>query len=251
MRHDGSKLARLLPSIAARGAETQESVRKNARQEEEESSLPSAYVAERKGRTAAWSITCLVLSLLMGGVAFSLSCIPQRIALPTSSLTGQDVESFAGSPLRFWQESPSRFRYLSTADGVFAGGLLVNFLAWLAAALSVWGAGHWLIVRWYSRRWKFSLADMLAMTAAAAFLLGAWRMDYAFRQSEPARRFLQTVSEDAEHRPVYQGPLVAPISDVSTPAFLFFCLAGASVGINLFHIVDRYALQMRQLKYKN
>lgn len=246
MRPDGSKLARLLPGIAARGAESQESVRKNARQEEDKPSLPSAYVAERKGRVAAWSIACLVLSLLMGSVAFALSCVPSRVAL--SVPRGQDVDNFAGSPLRFWQEVPNRFRYLSVGDDVLLGALLVNFFAWLAAALSVWGACHWLIVRWHSRRWKFSLADMLAMTAAAAFLLGAWRMDFAFRHSEAARRFLQTVSEDAEHQPVYRGPLVVPISNVSTPALVFFCLAGASVGINLFHIVDRYALQMRQLK---
>jgi len=73
-------------------------------------------------------------------------------------------------------------------------------------------------------------------------------MDYAFSQSQNARHFLQTVSEDAQHKPVYQGPLVVPISQVSTPALLFFCLAGASAGINMFHIVDRYALQMRQFK---
>jgi hypothetical protein len=243
-----SKLARLLPGIAARGAETQESARKLARKEEDAAALPSAYGAERKKGVAFWSVLCLMLSMLLGSMAFAMSCVPQRVALPTISPTGQDVESHAGSPLRFWQQTQNRFSYLSATDHVLAGALLVNFLAWLAAAVSVWGAGHWLIVRCYSRRWKFSLADMLAMTAAAAFFLGAWRMDHAFRQSEDARRFLQTVSEDANHRPVYAGPLVVPISEVSPPAFLFFCLAGGSVGINLFHIVDRYALQWRPLK---
>ena len=243
-----SKLARLLPGIAARGAETQESVRKQGRKEADEAALPSAYGAERKGRVAFWSVLCLMLSMLLGSVAFALSCVPQRMALPAPSLNGQDVEILAGSPLRFCQVIPNRFSYLPGNDGVLVGALLVNFLAWLVAAVSVWGACHWLIVRWYSRRWKFSLADLLAMTAAAAFFLGAWRMDFAFRQSEDARRFLQTVGEDVDHRPVYAGPLVVPISEVSPPAFLFFCLAGGSVGINLFHIIDRYALQMRPLK---
>lgn len=246
MPPDESKLARLLPGIAARGAETQESVRKNARKESNEAALPSAYGAEKKGRVAVWSICCLVLSISLGSVAFALSCIPQTVPLAVPALNGLKAENFAGSPLRFWIEVPSFVR--PSESKVLVGAFFVNAFVWMAAALSVWGACHWLIVRWYSRRWKFSLADMLAMTAAAAFLLGAWRMDYTFRHSETARRFLQTVSEDSEHRPVYQGPLVSPISQISTPAFLFFCLAGASVGINLFHIVDRYALQMQPLK---
>jgi hypothetical protein len=245
MPPDKSKLARLLPGIAARGAETQESVRKNARKVAV-AALPSAYVAEKKGRVAWWSTCCLVLSLLMGGVAFALSCVPQTVPLSVPALNGLKAENFAGSPLRFWIEVPSIIR--PSESKVLVGAFFVNAFVWLAAALSVWGACHWLIVRWYSRRWKFSLADMLAVTAAAAFLLGAWRMDYTFRHSESARRFLQTVSEDSEHRPVYRGPLVSPISEISTPALFFFCLAGASVGINLFHIVDRYALQMRPLK---
>jgi hypothetical protein len=247
MPPDESKLARLLPGIAARGAETQESVRRNVRKEAA-AALPSAYVAEKKGRVVWWSTSSLVLSLLMGGVAFALSCTPQNVSLPGSLPSSGVSDNFAGSPLRFWQHVPSIIRNSSEADVVLVAAFLVNGLVWLTAALSVWGACHWLIVRWYSRRWKFSLADMLAVTAAAACMLGAWRMDYAFSESESARRFLQTVSEDAQHKPVYQGPLVAPISEVSTPALLFFCLAGASVGINVFHIVDRYALQMRQFK---
>jgi hypothetical protein len=245
MPPDESKLARLLPGIAARGAETQESVRKNAHKEAV-AALPSAYVAEKKGRVAWWSTCCLVLSLLMGGVAFALSCIPQTVPLSVPTLNGLTAENFAGSPLRFWIEVPSIVR--PSDSKVLLGAFFVNAFVWMAAALSVWGACHWMIVRWYSRRWKFSLADMLAITAAASCMLGAWRMDYAFTQSENARHFLQTVSEDAQHKPVYQGPLVVPISQVSTPALLFFCLAGASAGINMFHIVDRYALQMRQFK---
>ena len=247
MPPDESKLARLLPGIAARGAQTQESVRKNAHQKAV-ATLPSAYVAEKNGRVAVWSTSCLVLSLLMGAVAFALSCKPQVVKLPVPGPGGQTTESFAGSPLRFWQEVPTLVRHSSDGDLVLVTAFLVNGLAWLAAAVSIWGACHWLTVRWYSRRWKFSLADMLAITAAASCLLGAWRMDYAFSHSESACHFLQTVSEDADHRPVYQGPLVVPISQVSIPALVFFCLAGASVGINVFHIVDRYALQMRQLK---
>lgn len=244
MPPDDSKLARLLPGIAARGAETHESARKNARQETV-AALPSAYDAERKGRVGWWSVSCLLLSCLLGAVAFALSCTPQRIASPGGA---GPFESFAGSPLRFWQGVPKNVLLHPVGNMEQESLFLVNALVWLAAALSVWGACHWLIVRWYSRRWKFSLADMLAITAAAAFMLGAWRMDYAFRHSESARRFLQTVSEDAQHLPVYRGPLVVPISEVSLPALWFFCLAGASVGINVFHIVDRYALQMRQLK---
>lgn len=247
MPPDESKLARLLPGIAARGAETQESVRKNAHKEAV-AALPSAYVAEKKGRVAWWSTCCLVLSLLMGGVAFALSCTPQVIKLPVPATGKQTTDTFAGSPLLFWQDVPNIVRNSSEGDVVLVAAFFVNGLAWLAAALSVWGACHWMIVRWYSRRWKFSLADMLAVTAAAACMLGAWRMDYAFSQSQNARHFLQTVSEDAQHKPVYQGPMVVPISQVSTPALLFFCLAGASAGINMFHIVDRYALQMRQFK---
>ena len=165
MPPDESKLARLLPGIAARGAETQESVRKNARKESDESALPSAYGAEKKGRVAFWSVLCLVLSMLLGSVAFALSCVPQRTAIPNATVRGQTTESFAGSPLLFWQETSNRFRYLSAFDGVLVGALLVNFLTWLAAAVSVWGACHWLIVRWYSRRGKFSLADMLATSS--------------------------------------------------------------------------------------
>src|SRR5262245_30887035 len=93
-----SKLARLLPGIAARGAETQESVRKQARKEADEAALPSAYGAERKGKVAFWSVLCLMLSMLLGSVAFALSCVPQSVALPTTSPTGQDIESHAGSP---------------------------------------------------------------------------------------------------------------------------------------------------------
>lgn len=248
MPPDESKLARLLPGIAVRGAETQESVRKNARKEAAAAGLPSAYVAEKKGRVAWWSTSCLALSLLMGAVAFALSCKPQIFKVPVPAPGGQTTDSFAGSPLLFWQDLPSDVLLYPDGDVVLVAAFFVNGLAWLAAALSVWGACHWLIVRWYSRRWKFSLADMLAITAAAAFMLGAWRMDYAFSHSENARRFLQTVSEDDQHKPVYQGPMVVPVSQVSTPALLFFCLAGASAGINVFHIVDRYALQMRQLK---
>ena len=242
MPPDESKLARLLPGIAARGAETQESVRKNARPESAPAALPSAYDAEKKGRVSTWSIVCLFLSLLLGSVAFALSCVPKY----TSTIGAG--ERIAGSPLMFWKDNPSNVLLYLHDDVVQVVPFFVNTLVWLTASLSVWGACHWLIVRWYSRRWKFSLADLLAITAAAAFMLGAWRMDKAFCHSEDARRFLQTVSEDAHHNPVYRGPLVIPISQVSTPALLFFCLAGASVGINLFHIVDRYALQLRQLQ---
>lgn len=245
MPPDDSKLARLLPGIAVRGAQTQEAVRKNARQESEATALPSAYIAESKGRVAWWSVSFLVLSLLLGAVAFALSCQQQIVTHP-SIVRGS--ERFAGSPFRFWQEVPRDAILYPQGNKIQEILFLVNGLFWLGAALSVWGGCHWLIVRWYSRGWKFSLADMLTITAAAAFMLGAWRMDYAFSQSESARRFLQTVSEDAYHRPVYRGPLVVPISQVSLPALLFFCLAGASAGINIFHIVDRYALQLRQLK---
>ncbi len=245
MPSDDSKLARLLPGIAARGAQTQESVRKNARQQSAVEGLPSAYIAERKGWVTWWSISCLALSLLMGALAFALSCVPQVITNP--SLVPRN-ERFAGSPLRFWEGVPQDVLLYPHGNSGQGTLFLINGLVWLAAALSIWGACHWLIVRWYSRRWKFSLSDMLAITAAAAFMLGAWRMDYAFSHSESACRFLQTISEDADHKPVYRGPRVVPISQISYPALLFLCLAGASVGINLFHIVDRYALQIRQLK---
>jgi hypothetical protein len=245
MLPEDSKLARLLPGIAASGAQTQESVRKNAGQKTAAAALPSAYDAEKKGLVGWWSVLCLCLSLLLGTVAFALSCTPQRPVTPRGTWS---AATSAGSPLRFWEDLPNDVLLFPHGDVVQVAPFFVNGLIWLAAALSVWGAGHWLIVRWYSRRWKFSLADMLAITAAAAFMLGAWRMDYAFTHSESARRFLQTVSENSQLKPVYQGPLVVPISQVSLPAFLFFCLAGASVGINAFHIVDRYALQMRQLE---
>ena len=113
MPPDESKLARLLPGIAARGAETQESVRKNTRKEIAPAGLPSAYFAEKKGRVAWWSTSCLVLSLLMGAVAFALSCTPQNVLLPVSLPSGQDTDSFAGSPLRFWQHVPSASTDLS------------------------------------------------------------------------------------------------------------------------------------------
>ncbi len=243
MPPDDSKLARLLPGIAARGAETQESVRKIARQDSVAAGLPSAYMAESKRQVAWWSISCLVLSLFLGAVSLALSSVPQ-VVVTTVGVR----ERTAGSPLRFLHDS-SRFVLLYTlGDSDSAVPCLVNCLFWLAAALSVWGACHWLIVRWFSRGWKFSLGDMLAITAAVAFMLGAWRMDNALCHNESARRSLQTVSEDADHKPVYRGPLVIPISQVSIPGLAFFCLAGGSVGINLFHIVDRYALQLRQLK---
>jgi hypothetical protein len=246
MPPDDSKLARLLPGIAARSAETQESVRKNAKQEEAAATLPSAYEAEQGGNVGKWSVVCLLFSALFGSMAFALSCLPQRVSV-TAPGAARPMETYAGCPLRFWQDLPNDVLLYPDGDAVLPSMFLLDGLFWLAAMLSVWGAGHWLIVRWFSRGWKFSLADLLAITAAAAFMLGAWRMDSAFRKHESARRFLQTVSENAEHKAVYHGPLVIPISEVSTPSLLFFCLAGASVGINLFHIVDRYALQMRQL----
>ncbi|MFN0019905.1 MAG: hypothetical protein ACKVP0_16735 [Pirellulaceae bacterium] len=239
MPPDDSKLARLLPGIAARSAETQESVRKNAKKEEAAATLPSAYAGERKSGVGIWSISCLTFSLLLGMVAFALTCAPSAVA---------NAEHGAGAPLQFWRRhSPDVLldRGVSSLPVIV---FLVDGLFWLAAALSVWGACHWLIVRCYSRRWKFSLADMLIITSAAAFLFGAGRMDISLRNSPSASHLLQTVSENEDHQTVYRGPLLVPISKVSIPSFLFFCLAGGSIGINLFHIVDRYALQMRQLK---
>lgn len=239
MPPDPSKLARLLPGIAARSAETTEAVRKNTKSEAAAAVLPSAYEAEHKGGVGVLSVVCLSFSLLLGMVAFALCCLPGSVP---------NVGSGAGAPLRFWQ-NPSPDVLLDRGGNLLpAIVFLVDGLFWLTAALSVWGACHWLIVRWYSRGWKFSLADMLAITAAASFLFGAARMDITLRDSPAAYRFLQTVSVGEDQRATYRGPLVIPICEVSIPSFLFFCLAGGSVGINLFHIVDRYALQMRQLK---
>ncbi len=236
MPPDPSKLARLLPGIAARSAETQESVRKNAKKEEAAATLPSAYAAERQEGVGALSIVCLSFSLLLGMVAFALCYLPGSIA------------GGAGAPLLFWQD-PSPNVLLDRGGNLLPFIVfLVDGLFWLTAALSVWGACHWLIVRWYSRRWKFSLSDLLAITAAVSFLFGAARLDLTLRDSPTACRFLQTVSVGEDHKATYRGPLIVPIWEASIPSFLFFCLAGGSVGINLFHIVDRYALQMRQLK---
>src|SRR5258705_11993988 len=125
MPPDEFKLARLLPGIAARGAETQESVRKNARKEAAAAGLPSAYVAEKKGRVAWWSTCCLVLSLLMGAVAFALSCTPQVIKLPVPATGAQTTDNFAGSPLLFWQDVPNIVRNSSERDVVLVAAFLV------------------------------------------------------------------------------------------------------------------------------
>src|SRR5688572_6051174 len=132
MPPDDSKLARLLPGIAARGAETHESAKKYARQETA-ASLPSAYDAEQKGRVGWWSVSCLLLSFLLGAVAFALSCTPQRPVTPRGTWS---AATSAGSPLRFWEDLPSDVLQNPHGDPVQVAPFFVNALIWLAAALS-------------------------------------------------------------------------------------------------------------------
>src|SRR4051812_3299191 len=150
MSPDDSKLARLLPGIASQKAVTQESAKNNA-VKERPPALPSAYAAERKERVGWLSVICLAFAFVGGTFAFALSSASKSIAA--------DV-SHGGSPLVFWEDFSGNVLLHPQGDTFHAAIFVLDVAFWVLAALSVWGACHWIIVRWYSRRWRFSLADM-------------------------------------------------------------------------------------------